>query len=126
MVPSPVIASFAILGVGGAVQSVLLFWIFTHPAGGWEVNPFVAFVIAESLFLVPFLLSAGAVTCYLQVPEKAPRAVTPSAVLTALGIVFVGLGLVGYGHGTPMFLLFAFISQIIVGVWALVAAKRNT
>lgn len=123
--PSQAIASLAILGVSATVQYVLLFLIFMHPAGGWEVNPFVAFLIGGCFFLIPFLLAISAATRYLRLPETS-GVLAPSVTFGTLGILLVGFGLLGYGHGTPVLLLLAFISQIIVGIWALIVARRNT
>jgi hypothetical protein len=122
----PAIASLAVLGITAVVQFALLFLIFTHPAGGWEMNPFVAFLIGGSLFLIPFLLAVTAATRYLSLTETTSGGLAPSVTFGVVGVFFVGMGLLGYGHGTPGFLLLAFASQIIIGIWALLAARRNT
>ena len=104
------LTAFALL-LAIVAEAWLIFALASHPAGGWEAEPFVIFFWLCTFVLLPLL---GTLVLLMVLPVRGCLRYQPFimvAALAAIGLLACGLALVGYGHGTPLLLLFGLVIQ---------------
>jgi hypothetical protein len=115
-----------ILLVAVVAESVLLWCIAFHQAGGWG-SPTAAFLVFLALSALPLLLTALMARGSVNAGPDPPRNLASSLLPVSLsGVLFASGALAIYGHATPVLLLVGLVVQFVLAFTARAAQRHAT